>query len=114
MEARLERDGLSSFGDWPLHIYNEQVSADRTLLGLVRKRVLRLLVRRGLLCQEAGESLNEPEAPPLHVLYAASVRCPIMLSSAIRRILRHLGLPSDPVELAPARAPPELDEAWAC
>ena len=38
----------------------------------------------------------------------------IMLSSAIRRILRHLGLPSDPVELAPARAPPELDDAWAC
>jgi len=38
----------------------------------------------------------------------------ILLSSAIRRILRHLGLPSDPVELAPARAPPELDEAWAC
>jgi hypothetical protein len=38
----------------------------------------------------------------------------IMLVSAIRRILRHLGLPSDPVELAPARAPPELDDAWAC
>jgi hypothetical protein len=38
----------------------------------------------------------------------------IMLASAIRRILRHLGLPSDPVELAPARAPPELDDAWAC
>ena len=38
----------------------------------------------------------------------------IMLSSAIRRILRHLSLPSDPVELAPARAPPELDDAWAC
>jgi hypothetical protein len=38
----------------------------------------------------------------------------IMLSSAIRRILRHLGVPSDPVELAPARAPPELDDAWAC
>jgi hypothetical protein len=38
----------------------------------------------------------------------------ILLSSAIRRILRHLGLPSDPVELAPVRAPPELDEAWAC
>ena len=37
----------------------------------------------------------------------------IMMSSAIRRILRHLGLPSDPVELAPARAPPEPDEAWA-
>ena len=38
----------------------------------------------------------------------------IMLSSAIRRILAHLGLPSDPVELAPARAPPEFDDAWAC
>ena len=38
----------------------------------------------------------------------------ILLSSAIRRILRHLGLPSEPVELAPARAPPELDNAWAC
>jgi hypothetical protein len=38
----------------------------------------------------------------------------ILLSSAIRRILRRLGLPSDPVELAPARAPPELDDAWAC
>ena len=38
----------------------------------------------------------------------------IMLASAIRRIFRHLGLASDPVELAPARAPPELDDAWAC
>jgi hypothetical protein len=38
----------------------------------------------------------------------------IMLSSSIRRILRHLGLPADPVGLAPARAPPELDDAWAC
>jgi hypothetical protein len=38
----------------------------------------------------------------------------IMLSTAIRRILCHLGLHSDPVELAPARAPPELDDAWAC
>ena len=38
----------------------------------------------------------------------------LLLSSAIRRILRHLDLPSDPVELAPARAPPELDDSWAC
>jgi hypothetical protein len=30
----------------------------------------------------------------------------ILLSNTIRRILRHLGLPSDPVELAPAGAPP--------
>jgi hypothetical protein len=38
----------------------------------------------------------------------------ILLSSATRRILLHLGLPPDPVQLAPARAPPELDDAWAC
>jgi hypothetical protein len=38
----------------------------------------------------------------------------ILLSSAIRRILRHLGLPSDPVGLAPPQAPPELDDARAC
>jgi hypothetical protein len=38
----------------------------------------------------------------------------ILTATAIRRILRHLGLPADPVELTPARAPPELDEAWAC
>ena len=44
------------------------------LLGLIRKRVLRLLARRGLPCDQAGESLDEPEAPPLHALYAASVR----------------------------------------
>jgi hypothetical protein len=50
---------------------NEEVEA---LLGLIRKRVLRLLVRRGLLCEEGGESSDETEAPPLHALYAASVR----------------------------------------
>jgi hypothetical protein len=33
----------------------------------------------------------------------------ILLSSDIHRILRHLGLPLDPVELAPAQARPELD-----
>ncbi|MDH3844889.1 MAG: transposase [Myxococcales bacterium] len=44
------------------------------LLGVIQKRVLRLLVRRGLLCEEGGESLDETEAPPLHALYAASVR----------------------------------------
>jgi len=38
----------------------------------------------------------------------------IVLSSAIRRTLRHLGLPSDPVELESARAPLLLDDAWAC
>ena len=38
----------------------------------------------------------------------------ILLSSVIRRTLRHLGRPSDPIEHAPARGPPELDDAWAC
>jgi hypothetical protein len=38
----------------------------------------------------------------------------ILLSSTIRRILCHLGLPADPVGLAPARSPPQLDDAWAC
>ena len=38
----------------------------------------------------------------------------IILSTCIRRILRHLGLRLDPVELAPERAPPELDDACAC
>jgi hypothetical protein len=38
----------------------------------------------------------------------------ILSTGAIRKILRHLGLPADPVELAPVRAPPDLEEAWAC
>ncbi len=50
---------------------DEEVEA---LLGVIRTRVLRLLVRRGLLCEEPEESLDESEAPPLHALYAASVR----------------------------------------
>ena len=63
------------------------------------------LMRRGLdidvlECPDCGDRLRFVAA--------------IMLSSAIRRILRHLGLPSDPVEFAPARAPPELGDAWAC
>ena len=38
----------------------------------------------------------------------------ILSTGAIRKILKHLGLPADPVKLAPARAPPDLEEAWAC
>ncbi|MBW2223340.1 MAG: transposase, partial [Deltaproteobacteria bacterium] len=44
------------------------------LLAVIRKRVLRLLMRRGLLSEDPGESFDETEAPPLHALYAASVR----------------------------------------
>ena len=38
----------------------------------------------------------------------------ILISSAIRPILSSLDLRSGPVELAPARAPSELDDAYAC
>jgi hypothetical protein len=44
------------------------------LLAVIRKRVRRLLVRRGLLSEDPGESFDESETPPLHALYAASVR----------------------------------------
>ena len=50
---------------------DEEVEA---LLDVIRARILRLLVRRGLLSDEAGDGVNEPETPPLHALYAASVR----------------------------------------
>ena len=30
----------------------------------------------------------------------------------VRKILEHLGLPTEPPPLAPARAPPELEFAW--
>ncbi len=33
-----------------------------------RARILRLLVRQGLLSDEAGDGVNEPETPPLHAL----------------------------------------------
>jgi len=49
----------------------EEVEA---LLGVIRRRVLRLLVRRGLLCEEVGDCLDESATPPLHAFYAASVR----------------------------------------
>ena len=45
-----------------------------TLLGVIRTRILHLLVRRGLLCDDGGDDLDESQAPPLHALYAASVR----------------------------------------
>ena len=50
---------------------DEEVEA---LLGVIQSRILRLLVRRGLLTNESDEGLDEQEAPPLHALYAASVR----------------------------------------
>jgi hypothetical protein len=70
-----------------------------------RNRTWAELMRRGL----AIDVLECPDCGGRMRFVAA-----IMLSSAIRRILRHLGLPSDPVKLAPARAPPQLDDAWAC
>ena len=65
-----EPDGLLSFAAAKAPT-DEEVEA---LLGLVRGRVVRLLVRRGLLSNEPAEDLDEQEAPPLRALYAASVR----------------------------------------
>ncbi|MGB5350707.1 MAG: transposase [Polyangiales bacterium] len=50
---------------------DEEVEA---LLGVIGSRILRLLVRRGVSSNESDEGLDEQEAPPLHALYAASVR----------------------------------------
>jgi hypothetical protein len=60
-----------------------------TLLGVIRARILRLLVRRGLLSKESDEGLDEQEAPPLHALYAASVRQRVAMGRrAGARVLR--------------------------
>jgi len=84
---------------------SEPSSSSARKVARARNRTWAELMRRGpdidvLECPECGGRMRFVAA--------------IMLASAIRRILRHLGLPSDPVELAPARAPPELDDAWAC
>ncbi len=65
-----EPDGSSSFAAAKAPT-DEEVD---TLLGVIRARILRLLVRRGLLCDDVGDDLDESQAPPLHALYAASVR----------------------------------------
>ncbi|MGB5265957.1 MAG: transposase, partial [Polyangiales bacterium] len=65
-----EPDGSLSFAAAKVPT-DEEVEA---LLDVIRARILRLLVRRGLLSDEAGDGVNEPETPPLHALYAASVR----------------------------------------
>ena len=57
------------------------------LLRVIRTRVLRLLVRRGLLCEEGGEALDETEPPPLHALYAASVRQRVAKSRMLTQLL---------------------------
>ena len=78
---------------------DEEVEA---LLGVIRSRVLRLLVRRGLLCDEAGGGLDEQEAPPLHALYAASVRQRVAMGRrAGAAVLRLGGAPT------PKPAPPK-------
>ena len=42
-----------------------------TLFGVIRTRMLRLLVRPGLLCDDASDDLDESPAPPLHVVVAS-------------------------------------------
>jgi hypothetical protein len=88
-----------------LQLERPSSATDPKKAGASQNRTWAELMRRGLdidvlECSDCGGRLRFVAA--------------ILLSSAIRRILRHLGLPSDPVQLAPARAPPELDDAWAC
>ena len=75
---------------------DEEVEA---LLGLVRGRVVRLLVRRGLLSKEPEEGLDEHEAPPLHALYAASVRQRVAMGRRAGATVLRLG---DPPTAKPA------------
>jgi hypothetical protein len=81
------------------------------LLGLIRKRVLRLLVRRGLLCEEGGESSDETEAPPLRALYAASVRQRIAVG---RRADNEGGPAPAPPTGAPRRLRPSCQHLSPC
>ena len=97
------RREVVDFGRSPVE--NASFASTPTKVGASQNRTWAELMRRGLdidvlQCPDCGGRLRFVAAIPL--------------SSAIRRILRHLGLTSDPVELAPARAPPELDDAWAC
>ena len=67
---------------------DEEVEA---LLDVIRARILRLLVRRGLLSDEAGDGVNEPETPPLHALYAASVRQRVAMGPRAAATVLRLG-----------------------
>jgi hypothetical protein len=79
---------------------DEEVEA---FLGLIRKRVLRLLVRRGLVCDDAGDGVNEPEAPPLHALYAASVRQRVAMGRRAGANVLRLGKASTVTAAPPKR-----------
>lgn len=82
---------------------DEEVEA---FLGLIRGRVFRLLVRRGLLSNESDEGLDEQEAPPLHALDAASVRQRVAMGRRPGATVLRLG---DPPTAKPA--PPERSAA---
>jgi len=51
-----------------------------------------------------------------HVRRAWGALCVIRILSRLSFVweARHLGRCVDPLKLAPARTPPELDDAWAC
>ena len=61
------------------------------------------LMRRGL----DIDALERPKCHGLLRFIAA-----IMKSAVVRRILRSLGLPAEPVALAPARAPPRYGDDY--
>jgi hypothetical protein len=79
---------------------DEEVEA---LLSVIRTRILRLLVRRGLLSEDPGESFHECQAPPLHALYAASVRQRIAMGRRAGATVLRLGEASTVTAAPPKR-----------
>jgi hypothetical protein len=78
---------------------DEEVEA---LLGVVRTRVLRLLVRRDLLCDDAGDDLDESQVPALRALYAASVRQRVAMGRRAGATVLRLG-DAPTVKVAPLK-----------
>ena len=105
LNPRLPRSTPSAYSRRGPQGEQEHVRATPKKVAASYNRTWAELMRRGL----DIDVLESPDCGGRLRFVAA-----IMLSTAVPRILRHLGLPSDPVELAPARAPPELVDAWAC
>ena len=93
--------------------------------------VLRPPSSRPSRCEAAGAAPNQPSGGPkfswadlmMRVWSKDVLRCPrcgsrrVMLAAisdgpTIARLLAHLGLPTEPLPVAPAREPPQLDFAW--
>ena len=115
------------WSDGTHHIVLEPQELLEKLAALIPRPYVNLIVYHGVLAPNAkwrAEVLrfarertpHDEKAPPTSSDEAAgpSFIATIRSAGAIRKILKHHGLPADPVKLAPARDPPDLEEAWAC